>query len=221
MHQVELSTFVCASVAAVLCGCGGGNGDGTQSQEGASNPSATWEVRGTLQFPADEVAAGLKLVATTDMNAHSATTYASDPIPLTLSGAPPVATFSLAIDATKLGTLTGPKIFELVIFQDVNGSGVNDFSEGVRQLMPADASSGIWCDGVSCGGGGADFLRILAGTTGTGADGSSYAIATTGWYYTKGCANYSCAHLISTNNALLTGAKLAYSYSENAAIVPQ
>ena len=145
---MRISSCVIGCVLGAGCGSNSNPPDGVDGAAGPVVAATSWTLAGTLEFPAGETADQLMLVATTNETQYSASTYAGAPLALTYSGSPPVATFSLPIDTTKLGPLTGDAIMSLVVFQDANGNGVNDVGEPLRQIGAVDASSAVFGDGT-------------------------------------------------------------------------
>lgn len=205
--------FALLILGLLLQGCDGGS-NGSPSPPSTS-PVDAWTLSGTLQFPANETATNLKLVATADSTQNNTSAYVSDPVTLTLSGTPPTATFELSIDTTRLGTLTGTKSFDMELWQDVDGDGVHDISEARRGVNPVPGSK-VWCNESGCSNT-AYFQRLQEGSSGNSSVDGSYTITTTGWYYDQGCASHACAQLVT---GLLTGAKLTYDEYNTSAIIP-
>src|SRR5690349_117723 len=91
----------------VLAACGGddsgGGGDGGRADGGqvAGAPVNAWLLSGTITLPVNETAPHLKLVVADDINSGPSN-YANDPVALSPTGSPPVATFSVAVDTTRL-----------------------------------------------------------------------------------------------------------------------
>ena len=129
-------------------------------------------------------------------------------------GAPPTASFNLEVDLSIAVGVVNPSMISLVVFQDNNDNDVNEYGEAFRQITAAGGN--VWCDGATPCTFSASFIRVQAGTYGTGRNGD-FTIATTGWYYQQGCLDYSCAKLITTITQL-TGAILAYSYYKDSPI---
>jgi hypothetical protein len=214
-------TITMRIVSYVICcaigiGCGSSKPADSVDADAAPTVAATsWTLAGTLTFPADETADQLVLVATTNETLYSASTYASTALALTYSGSPPVATFSLPIDTTRLGPLTGDAIMGLVVFRDVNGNGVNDPGEPLRQIGALDASSAVFGDGTQFNVD-ADFQYIAFGESGSGA-GGSFDITVPGWY-TSTCMTLACGTLIDTAHTMLSGVKLSFLYYDTSPI---
>ncbi|HNY32655.1 MAG TPA: hypothetical protein PKO15_17355 [Fibrobacteria bacterium] len=221
---MPIATRTCRTLLAIaallaLSTCQSSEDSPSVAAPGDKTPLATaaetWSLEGILQFPSKETAKHLKIVATTDYLSHSANRMASLPVSLVPAGSTPVASFRLDIDPRLATGEANPASIRLMIFQDANENGVNDFGEAMRQVV-ANAGSALWCDeGQPCSAG-ATFMRVSSTVTGTGAKGA-YTISVPGWYYQKGCSDFSCAQLLvapATHQGLIFG----YSYYNTAPI---
>lgn len=205
--------FVLLSFGLLLQGCtGGGSSNSNGSNDNTVTPANKWTLNGVFQFPANETATNLKLVATTDSTRHDTSAYVSDPITLTLTGTPPTATFQFSIDTTRLAS---PTNFSFELWHDVDGDDIHDISEARRGVDPSPGCT-VWCDAGTCNNV-AYFQYVTKGNSGTSSTDGSWTINTTGWYYDKGCGNHACAQLVT---GPLTGAKLTYDEYNTSAITP-
>lgn len=226
MRKVEKNSFRQSGYAVgmmlgLLVGCD--SKSATEAEKSTPEPIAAvaaehWELSGVFQFPENEVATNLKIVATADPLSHWATSFASKPVPLVLTGGtPPTATFRLEIDSRMPTGISVLNRIVLRVFQDANGNDVNDAGEEARYVNTSTGCA-VWCgDLVGCTSS-ASFLFVPKGTSGTGANGT-FKIDTAGWYYQQGCHDYSCARLVAAG-ASLTGAVLVYSYYDDDPIQP-
>jgi len=216
----------CSSGSSEVPVAGGGGGGGGTSASGGSGgtgsavgtPASHWTLTGTVTFPASESASNLALIATVDPLSYRATNYASDPVPLSLAGSPPTASFTMSIDTTRVTTSLVQPILHIIVFQDKNANQTWEFGEKSRSTVPATVTSSLWCDGTGCANS-TDFLYIPAGVSET-SDKGTITINVAGWYSFTGCSDYICAKLITEANSTLTDGQLVYSYYDNSPIVP-
>jgi hypothetical protein len=184
----------------------------------SSEAAESWELAGQFEFPENEAASNLKIVATVDQLSHSAQSFASQVVPLILTGESPIADFKLTIDPGLASGESNPNLISIIVFQDDNDNDVNDFDEEFRFVAANDGCS-VWCGDLLQCTPSASFMFVPNQTSGTGANGE-FTISTAGWYYQQGCRDYSCALLI-TADASLSGAVLRYSYYNDAPILEQ
>lgn len=195
----------------LLQGCGGGSVPTDPPNPGpAGVPADAWTLSGTVEFPAAETATQLKLVASSDPTRNDTSAFVSDPVPLTLSGTPPTATFSLAIDTA--GTNAS---VSLMVWRDVDDDGMHDVLEPMRGMDPVPGSD-VWCDADRCPPV-AVFSHLTKGQSGYSSVDGSWSIATTGWYWDRGCGSHACAQLVVGS---LSGARIGYWEYGTGAIVP-
>jgi hypothetical protein len=176
-------------------------------------PAASWTVSGTIDFPANESATKLKLVATADILKNDASAFASDPVALVLSGSPPTATFTLAVDPTRPAAPTASISLEL--WNDADDDGVHDVLEARRGTDAAPGST-VWCDANGCSHL-ALFSRLADGARGYSSVYGDWEITITGWYTYGSCGMQACAQLIT---GPFTGARLKYDEYNTGAITP-